>query len=307
MNKATVGEWFRNPYPFAGCIVWNTRDHRLRPKPRAEWVMVEHAYPSIINMDVAEKIYQKAEQRKIGRQRWANVRKYLLTGLLKCNKCGANFVVTGSKKQKQAYYICGSRSRRRNGCSNKLHLDTEYLKEQLTQWVHKTILEPGFVEGYFEHILQSSEDEAQHREQEITRLEVELLKVEARLDELVDVLADRTLPRDVVTKKLRAEQNRKEQIETEITQHKVSIPALPPPLDSFREELSQALEDPETKKAAIDGLIRKITVHSNATLKVEYAIKLASHDIALQRYQSCANLRERLENLCNFLVFCAIT
>ena len=74
-------------------------------------------------------------------------------------------------------------------------------------------------------------DDAGTRKTELTsRLEVELLKVEARLEELVDVLADRTLPRDVVTKKLRAEQNRKEQIESEIAQHKVSIPALPPPL-----------------------------------------------------------------------------
>ena len=210
------------------------------------------------------------------------MRKYVLTGLLKCSECGANFVVSSSKKQKQAYYICGSRTRRRDGCSNKLFLDVEYLEEQLMEWVRETILEPGFVEDYFEHIIQSSEAEARHRQQEITRLRTQLSKVDARIEELVDVLADRTLPRDVVTKKIRAEQNRKEQIEGEIEQHKVSIPTLPPPLDTFREELSQALEDPETKKAALDGLIRKITVHPDATLEVEYAIKLASHEIALR-------------------------
>ena len=54
MNKATVGEWFRNPYPFAGCVVWNTRDHKLKPKPKSEWVIVEEAYPALITMEVAE-------------------------------------------------------------------------------------------------------------------------------------------------------------------------------------------------------------------------------------------------------------
>ena len=154
-------------------------------------------------------------------------------------------------------------------------------------------MEPGFVEDYFEHIIQSSEAEARHRQQEITRLPTQLSKVDARIEELVDVLADRTLPRDVVTKKIRAEQNRKEQIQNEIEQHKVNIPTLPLPLDTFRAELSSALqEDEETKKAAIRGLIKKIIVQPDATLRIEYAI-----DTGIYSYSATA-----LITMCGFQV-----
>ena len=61
MNKQTIGEWFRNPYPFAGCVVWNTRDYQMKPKPKSEWVIVEGAHPAIINMDVAEEVYRHTE------------------------------------------------------------------------------------------------------------------------------------------------------------------------------------------------------------------------------------------------------
>ena len=139
MNKATVGEWFRNPYPFAGCIVWNTRDHKLKPKPRLEWIVVEGTHPAIIDMEMAEDVYQKVEQRKTGKRRRVRMGEYLFTSLLKCSESEHNFLINSRTK----------RNRRRDGCHNKLHLDHKRLEDQITQRIRDTILQEGFLEAYF--------------------------------------------------------------------------------------------------------------------------------------------------------------
>ena len=110
MNKQTIAEWFRNPYPHAGCVVWNTRDRKLRPKPREEWVIVEDAYPAIISLDVADQTYRKAETRQLGKLP-AKTGDYLLSGAMRCGECGAKMIVNSTRKQNQAFYTCGTRQR----------------------------------------------------------------------------------------------------------------------------------------------------------------------------------------------------
>ena len=105
-------------------------------------------------------------------------------------------------------------------------------------------------------------------------------------------LGNRRFPQEVTAEKIQAEQQTKAQIEAEIGDHKMDIPTLPPSLNIFREEISQALDNPGTKKVAFHGLIRQVTVHPDATLEIECAIKLTQKQIALQHYQSCANLKE---------------
>ena len=167
VNKATVGKWFRNPYPFAGCIVWNTRDHKLKPKPRLEWIVVEGTHPAIIDMEMAEDVYQKVEQRKTGKRRRVRMGEYLFTSLLKCSECEHNFVINSSTKRNQAYYVCGTRTRRRDGCQNKLHLDHKRLEDQITQRIRDTILQQGFLEAYFEKVMAASRSEIEYHQKEL--------------------------------------------------------------------------------------------------------------------------------------------
>ena len=58
---------------------------------------------------------------------------YLFTSLLKCSECEHNFVINSSTKRNRAYYVCGTRTCRRDGCHNKLHLDHKRLEDQITK------------------------------------------------------------------------------------------------------------------------------------------------------------------------------
>ena len=63
-NKAAIYEWFRRPFVFAGCAVWNMHNHKQCPKRRAEWVITEEAHTPISTMEQAEAAYQRMQENK---------------------------------------------------------------------------------------------------------------------------------------------------------------------------------------------------------------------------------------------------
>ena len=280
VNKATVGEWFRNPYPFAGCVVWNTRDHHLKPKPKSEWVIVEDAYPAIIGMGVAEEVYRKAEARRMGRlpKKRGN---YLLSGMLKCSECEAAFIINSNPKRNEAFYVCGSRTRRSGGCSNRLMLHQRALEEQVTDWLKEHLLDPDFLSAYFERVMQASQEAMRNRDAKVTKLKRQLDQADGRIERLVEALADGELGLDVLKQKIQDEQEKKRSLESELRRYdEVSLEV--PDVETFRREIIEALDDPETKKAALRGLVKQIIVHPDAALRIECSIQTCFHEVALR-------------------------
>ena len=102
-------------------------------------------------MEVAEKVYEKAEARRVGKlpKKTSN---YLLSGLLKCSACGASFTINSTLKRNQAFYICGSRSRRKDGCTNRLMIHQRELEQQITDWLKDTLLDQSLLAVSYTHL-----------------------------------------------------------------------------------------------------------------------------------------------------------
>ena len=140
------------------------------------------------------------------------------------------------------------------------------------------ILTPGFIEDYFRKVIEAGEQELRNHQKKMSQLEGQLTAIDGRIEELVDVLADRRLPRETVIQKIEAEQERKDQVGAEIRRKTPPILTLPSDLDTFRKELVQAINDPESRKAAFHGLIRQITIHPDAALELEYVIQTGAQE-----------------------------
>ena len=272
MNKQSLLEWFRRPFVFAGCVVWNMHDRKQHAKPRSEWVLVEGAHPAIITMDQAEAAYAKMEANRRGEKKVSREGDYTFSGLLKCSECGSNFVINSHKKQGKAYYVCGSR-RRAQGCENGLHLDHVRLEDQVIAHIKATILEPGFLEACLKRALEEAEKGNKSSAQERERLQRAIARSDDRIRELVAALADRRFPRDIIAEQIQQEQQQKQELEREAARLRTAPPSFPPDLDTFREELSQVLDDPEMKKAAIRGLVEVITVHPDGDLDITFVLQ----------------------------------
>ena len=283
MNTQTIAEWFRNPYPFAGCVVWNTRDHKLKPKPKEKWVIVENAYPAIISMALADKIYEKAQARKWGKmpKKKGN---YLLSGMMKCSECDANFVINSSPKRGDAFYVCGTRQRNRNRCDNRLMLHQQEVERQITNWLKETVLEEDFLRAYFRQVIEAVEEQMQTSSAQKAQLTKRLKETDGRIERLIDALADGDLPVEVIKKKIHEEQENKREVEAQLRQLKEPPPQIPD-LETFRTELLEALDEAETKKAALGGLIKQIIVHPDATLDIECSIQTCFDAIAPRGFE----------------------
>ena len=158
-SKGAIREWFRNPYPFAGYIVWNRHDKNRRINPPSKWIKIEGAYPAIITPFDAEQVFQRsqANKRTAVNKVLSRQSKYLLTGLLKCPECGHHFVINSDLRRNQFYYVCGTRNRMKHGCSNKIWIQKRAFEDQLFDQIEETILEKGSLEEYVKRCL---EDEA---------------------------------------------------------------------------------------------------------------------------------------------------
>ena len=265
MNKQSIAEWFRNPYPHAGCVVWNTRSGKINRKPDAEWIIVEGAYPGIISMEVADQTYQKAEARRLGKvPKKKGV--YLLSGMMRCSECGASMILNSSRKRNEGFYVCGSRQRRK-GCSNKLMLHQRAVEGQVIEWIKGTLLDTTFLKDYFQRVIDASNALLKDSQSNVERLRQKIVSLDHQIDRLTDAFADGTIPADIVKPKIEQALAEKREVQSEIRRYARPLPKLPD-IATFQTELLHALDAPEMQKAAVSGLIEKIVVHPTAALDI---------------------------------------
>lgn len=118
---------------YTGCRVWNqTRRNKRKnrrtkvPKESNEWVRTPDAHERIVDQEMWEAVRKMAERRKEERE---HAQKdddrmtrsvYMLTGLLKCKECGANYVMSTRKNRGKVYryYRCSSNANR-GTCQNR--------------------------------------------------------------------------------------------------------------------------------------------------------------------------------------------
>ena len=132
LAASTIRMWLINP-TFTGYMIWNrTKFARIngkrvnRQNPISKWVYSEQAsHPAIIAKDLFEAVAEKF-MRRLGRGRGrpsaagADGRardsvRYLVSGLMECGLCGANYVAGQNKRQAkkavQVYMSCNTKQR----------------------------------------------------------------------------------------------------------------------------------------------------------------------------------------------------
>jgi len=81
----------------------------------------------------------------------------------------------------------------------------------------------------------------------MSTLRRELGQIDSRIERLVDAIADAELPLDVVKQKIHAVEDRKRELSAELRHFQLPSPTIPD-IEIFRNELIEALEEPESKK-----------------------------------------------------------
>ena len=100
----------------------------------------------------------------------------------------------------------------------------------------------------------------------------QIVATQHRLENLVTALANNVLPPAIIKQRYQEEEIKKKQLEERLNELSLLDGSAPIDLDKFRELLQEELENEDSRKAALQGLIEEIVAHPDYTMEVKYRI-----------------------------------
>ena len=139
------------------------------------------------------------------------------------------------------------------------------------QEVKETILDAGYLEEYYQQCLEEMKKEEAESAKNIRLLQQQQQDLEERIDQALEMMLDRRLPKDKLVSKLQEDEKRLAEITDELEHYGAKTVPNQRDLDAFRQQLNEALDqDFDIRKTALHTLIRKIEVDENGQLDFDF-------------------------------------
>ncbi len=277
---------------YRGWRVWNKRKRLRKPdgkmtfrmRPSSEWVIMKEAHPVIVDDDlwnaVEETRRRSARYRQEGGGGLTFYSKHLLTGLMKCEECGGNFIshtmLRRNGKPPYLYYRCGYHDRRGNAvCSNSINIQQDRLERAVLDLLQKEILTKQGVRVLLEDVREALANQKDGTKEELERVERELRKAEREITNLVNAIKATGISETLKAELDRCEERkvRLEQARLELQQARPGTNRLPTP-----EEIAGALKDlrfllksgtPKEKRAILEENIGRMVAKPSGEVLLE--------------------------------------
>jgi DNA invertase Pin-like site-specific DNA recombinase len=177
---------------YTGTLVWNKMNKQNgspRPNDPSNIVRIENDHPAIVDRETFERVQKLLEQRspKITPPRTVGSR-YLLSGLLRCGRCGASMIGIPAKSGRYHYYTCQSYFRQGKEACPGVSMRTTRLEQFVVERIrHNVLTEANLAE--LVRIVAEEFDQAKngYNEQEAA-LDAQIDGLRRRLHRLYDAL-----------------------------------------------------------------------------------------------------------------------
>lgn len=246
--------------------------------PAEESFKLDNVYPAIID-DATWAAAQKQRLIKKPKRSKRN-RLYLLTGKAVCGSCHKNYVGHSckNKERKYYYYRCNGRSmhaRNETSCPAK-DIQAEKLESWVLESIAHFILSDNAIKTILESVEQKVKSKSNTSHKEIKKLEKEAEKLDARIENMLDLYDSGKLSKARLNKRTEGLEKQLDNIHMELEQLRklnstnVDIKSLREFLFQYRNNLQGA--NPETKKALIDAFVDSVVITNNTiklTLKID--------------------------------------
>ena len=241
--------------------------------PQEESFKLDNVYPAIID-DNTWALAQKQRLAKKPKRSKRN-RLYLLTGKTVCGSCHKNYVGHSSngKKHKYYYYRCNGRSmhaRNETSCKAK-DIQAEKLEKWVLDNIAEYILSENAIKTILDSVAQKVKSKSNTSQKEIKKLEKEAEKLDARIENMLDLYDDGKLSKARLNKRTEGLEKQLDNVHMELEQlrklnsTKVDLSALREFLFQYRKSLENA--SPEIKKTLIDAFVDRVEI-SNEAIKL---------------------------------------
>jgi site-specific DNA recombinase len=191
---------------YAGRVIWNrsrfvkspgTNKRISRPRPRSEWREIERPELRIVCSELWERVQTRlawtkkiyGQQIRNGLLNRAASSRYLFSGIVKCDVCGGNLVITsGRSRRGYRRYGC-SQHFYRGTCHNGLQIRKDWLEEKLLAGLQHAVLQPEAVSYAVAEFCRQLKEADGNVSREAERAIEQKRKVEAEVSRLIAAVA----------------------------------------------------------------------------------------------------------------------
>jgi site-specific DNA recombinase len=224
MNEAYTGNYYQNRHDTVGNYVKKQSGEKVdygKLRPKEEWLLTE--IPPIITEEHFEYAQQLLEQ---GRRRHSNFGKhnYLLSGLVRCGRCGSTMTGRKTKSHGKDFYIYECRKNyagsKTSGCGRQISENklNKYVWEQLVEIFN----DPSRMDQFSEETENTYiQDELKHLEEEIEKTK----KGRKRLFQLVSLSEDDDMDLEEIKDQIRDLQIKEKNLQNKYNQIKDELKA----------------------------------------------------------------------------------
>ncbi|MCV2880370.1 recombinase family protein [Sedimentimonas flavescens] len=275
------GNWKRgtgilNNELYIGRLVWNrqnfvkdpdTGKRQARPNPPEDLIIEDVPHLRIIDDELWERVkkIQHGVRKRIRAEDRPNAYgaarrpTYLLSGLLKCGCCGANYILVNALK-----YGC-SANRNRGTCPNRATIRRAEVETRVLDGLKDHLLHPDLLAAFVEEFQREMRKEQHSSETERKTAEARLTKLEKEISNLIDAVANGMFHQSM-TERLQALEDEKLTLRAKLDQLPEPLPVTlhPAMAEIYRAKVAtliEALNADGTRNEAADilrGLIAEI-------------------------------------------------
>ncbi len=237
------------------------------------------SYPAPHEPLIDAKLFERAQTILTERGEDASLRRsnrsdYLLTGLLKCVRCGKRYIgaCAHGNGGRYSYYVCFSRQRYGKTTCDADSLPADELEQAVLDQLHSLLEQEPIVRQAIEQAVAELDAARPKREAESKRVEAELRKLHETLDLYFQAFEQKTMPEQLCGQRIAKLTEKLGQLETRREELSLNDES-PEPLfdDAFADlqaHVRQVIEagEPRQQKALLQALVDEIRVVSRAEI-----------------------------------------
>ena len=273
-SKTTIHQMLANE-TYTGTLLWGvTAKDGLPP------VRVEDAFPAIVSREefrqVAELLRSKAPAQVHPRRAGSP---YLLSGLVKCQRCRRALTAAEAKSGKYTYYVCQSLLKRGSGACGTPRLNAQRFERLIIEQIREHILTESNIRDLVRLVDEEMDGVAREERAKLETIEAELAEVRRKMDRLWHAVETSDLEVNDILPRLRQHQESQERLDAAADETRRSLAERRAVLDSaeviaaFAREMSEFLQTSELteSKAFIRSFVKEIAVKPG-TATIRYTI-----------------------------------
>ena len=252
---------------------------------------VEKAFPAIVSQQEFRRITRSLRSKapvRVNPRRASSP--YLLSGLVKCEKCGKALTAAEAKSGKYSYYVCHSLLKKGKGTCKTPRLNSKRFEKLMIEQIRANILTESNIRDLVRLMDEEMDGVAAEQRERLENIEAELIEVRRRLDRVWHIIENSELDISDATSRIREHRERQEKLEIAAEEARALLSERRAVLDnvdtiaSYAQDMSDFLMTNEIteSRAFIKSFVKEIKVKpGKATVYYTIPISQSTPKIAV--------------------------